>query len=118
MQPAEIMEKSLLERMDEHLRSGDAHLPVIDQIGMRVRCVVASGDFDLRELRELFRSLWRHAVACALASASSTSQPSTWSPRPRLAAWKCRTFCSPSWKSCSRTRSSWPADSALRRPLK
>ena len=128
-EPPEVTEKSLLERVDEHLRSGDAHLPVIDQIGMRVRCVVASGDFDLREvetlinqdpalaaavlrgansafyrgiqkvltvgegvarigarqvanlvlletqrknfvsetreLRELFRSLWRHAVACA-----------------------------------------------------
>lgn len=128
----EITEKSLLERVDEHLRARDTHLPVIDQIGMRVRCVVGSGDFDLREvetlinqdpvlaaavmrgansafyrgihkvttvgdavarigarqvanlvlletqrknftsgtpeLREMFRALWRHSVACAAGS--------------------------------------------------
>ncbi len=45
--------KSLLERVDEHLRARDAHLPVIDQIGMQVRAVVASGDFDLREVESL-----------------------------------------------------------------
>jgi HD-like signal output (HDOD) protein len=125
----DVTEKSLLERVDEHLRARDARLPVVDQIGMQVRRVVSSGDFDLREvenlinqdpalaaavlrgansafyrgiqkvltvgeavarigarqvanlvlletqrknfvsetreLRELFRALWRHAVACA-----------------------------------------------------
>lgn len=50
---SEITEKSLLERVDEHLRARDTHLPVIDQIGMRVRAVVASGDFDLREVETL-----------------------------------------------------------------
>jgi putative nucleotidyltransferase with HDIG domain len=129
METGVVTEKSLLERVDEHLRSRDAHLPVIDEIGMEVRRVVASGDFDLREveslinkdqalaaavlrgansafyrgiqkvltvgeavarigarqvanlvlletqrknfvsdsrqLRELFRALWRHSVACA-----------------------------------------------------
>ncbi len=49
----EITEKSLLERVDAHLQAHDARLPVIDQIGMRVRCVVASGDFDLREVETL-----------------------------------------------------------------
>jgi HD-like signal output (HDOD) protein len=126
---AEFTEKSLLERVDQHLRARDARLPVIDQIGIQVRRAVASGDFDLREvenlinqepalaaavlrgansafyrgiqkvmtvgeavarigarqvanlvlletqrknfisdtreLRELFRALWRHSVACA-----------------------------------------------------
>lgn len=129
MESTEITEKSLLERVDLHLRERDARLPVIDQIGIQVRRVVSSGDFDLREveglinqdpalaaavlrgansafyrgiqkvmtvgeavgrigarqvanlvlletqrknfisdrraLRELFRALWRHAVACA-----------------------------------------------------
>lgn len=46
-------EKSLLERVDAHLRSKDARLPVIDQIGMQVRHLVASGDFDLREVENL-----------------------------------------------------------------
>lgn len=46
-------EKSLLERVDEHLHARDAHLPVIDHIGMQVRRVVASGDFDLREVEAL-----------------------------------------------------------------
>ena len=132
MEWSEITEKSLLERVDEHLQARDTHLPVIDQIGMRVRSVVASGDFDLRQvetlinqdpvlaaavmrgansafyrgihkvttvgeavarigarqvanlvlletqrknfvsetrdLRELFRALWRHSVACAAGS--------------------------------------------------
>lgn len=46
-------EKSLLERVDAHLRARDARLPVIDQIGMQVRRMVASGDFDLREVESL-----------------------------------------------------------------
>ena len=46
-------EKSLLERVDAHLRARDAQLPVIDQIGMQVRRMVASGDFDLREVESL-----------------------------------------------------------------
>lgn len=49
----QAVEKSLLERVDEHLRARDARLPVIDRIGMQVRRVVASGDFDLREVEQL-----------------------------------------------------------------
>ncbi len=51
--PDETTEKSLLERVDEYLRARDVHLPVIEQIGMQVRCVVMSGDFDLRQVESL-----------------------------------------------------------------
>jgi len=44
---------SLLERIDEELRTGGARLPVIDHVGMQVRRVVAAGDFDLREVELL-----------------------------------------------------------------
>jgi len=53
MDTVEVTEKSLLERVDEHLRGKDTRLPVIDQIGMQVRRVVSSGDFDLREVESL-----------------------------------------------------------------